>query len=453
MASVGRNDPCPCGSGKKFKKCCSQVVEASALPPELQRTLAWHQLDTNLGTDLYAWVSRAFPEWISRAHSLFLKATTPGLEEPINLVEHYLFWHFHPDGSGGTVADRYFEQHPERLGAHADLLDCHRRSWLGLWEVRHVNPGHGFQMMELLTREERYIHEREGSRSWKVYDTCLSRVAELGQGLCVLAGTNPCTLPPRPAERLRKEFLQFFFPRRRKLKPAELRTDENFIDLCNFWTRTLDGWYSRPLPTLLNHDGDPMEWCTDEFAFSPDARPALLACLRTLGPVEENEGEARLTLSRPALAHQGAFETITLGTLSVGADRCRAKTNSLKRADYLCAQLLASSGSLLRHLGRQRKEVKPPREGSFTVSPGQTPVPQEVLDEALRQLRQKHMNEWLDRPVPLLSGQTPRQADANPRSRGELELLLKEFAFREARASDSQRISLDLLYQELGFGK
>ncbi len=21
---VGRNDPCPCGSGKKYKKCCSQ---------------------------------------------------------------------------------------------------------------------------------------------------------------------------------------------------------------------------------------------------------------------------------------------------------------------------------------------------------------------------------------------------------------------------------------------
>lgn len=22
MKEVGRNDPCPCGSGKKFKKCC-----------------------------------------------------------------------------------------------------------------------------------------------------------------------------------------------------------------------------------------------------------------------------------------------------------------------------------------------------------------------------------------------------------------------------------------------
>ncbi|MBL9122991.1 MAG: SEC-C domain-containing protein, partial [Planctomycetaceae bacterium] len=22
---VGRNDPCPCGSGKKFKKCCGKA--------------------------------------------------------------------------------------------------------------------------------------------------------------------------------------------------------------------------------------------------------------------------------------------------------------------------------------------------------------------------------------------------------------------------------------------
>lgn len=25
-AKTGRNDPCPCGSGKKFKKCCGRVV-------------------------------------------------------------------------------------------------------------------------------------------------------------------------------------------------------------------------------------------------------------------------------------------------------------------------------------------------------------------------------------------------------------------------------------------
>ena len=31
MASPGRNDPCPCGSGRKYKQCClrSELQEAS----------------------------------------------------------------------------------------------------------------------------------------------------------------------------------------------------------------------------------------------------------------------------------------------------------------------------------------------------------------------------------------------------------------------------------------
>lgn len=30
MAKIGRNDPCPCGSGRKFKKCCEAKFEAEA---------------------------------------------------------------------------------------------------------------------------------------------------------------------------------------------------------------------------------------------------------------------------------------------------------------------------------------------------------------------------------------------------------------------------------------
>ncbi|MCI0381526.1 MAG: SEC-C domain-containing protein [Chlamydiae bacterium] len=28
---VGRNDPCPCGSGKKYKKCCEERIEKKTL--------------------------------------------------------------------------------------------------------------------------------------------------------------------------------------------------------------------------------------------------------------------------------------------------------------------------------------------------------------------------------------------------------------------------------------
>lgn len=28
---IGRNDPCPCGSGKKYKNCCQQTGEYEKL--------------------------------------------------------------------------------------------------------------------------------------------------------------------------------------------------------------------------------------------------------------------------------------------------------------------------------------------------------------------------------------------------------------------------------------
>ena len=33
---VGRNDPCPCGSGKKYKQCCGRQVQLDA-----KRTMLW----------------------------------------------------------------------------------------------------------------------------------------------------------------------------------------------------------------------------------------------------------------------------------------------------------------------------------------------------------------------------------------------------------------------------
>lgn len=32
MAKIGRNEPCPCGSGKKYKRCCQSTVTATPQP-------------------------------------------------------------------------------------------------------------------------------------------------------------------------------------------------------------------------------------------------------------------------------------------------------------------------------------------------------------------------------------------------------------------------------------
>jgi len=43
MAKIGRNDPCPCGSGKKFKRCClpaKRISPPPATPPSLNQEVA-----------------------------------------------------------------------------------------------------------------------------------------------------------------------------------------------------------------------------------------------------------------------------------------------------------------------------------------------------------------------------------------------------------------------------
>ncbi|KPK31836.1 MAG: hypothetical protein AMS24_05400 [Chlamydiae bacterium SM23_39] len=45
MKKVGRNDPCPCGSGKKFKKCCERKMigkkfMATKIEPEKKNVLS-----------------------------------------------------------------------------------------------------------------------------------------------------------------------------------------------------------------------------------------------------------------------------------------------------------------------------------------------------------------------------------------------------------------------------
>jgi len=48
--SVGRNDPCPCGSGKKYKRC--HGAESLTLRPEVARANALKAVDQELSSRL-----------------------------------------------------------------------------------------------------------------------------------------------------------------------------------------------------------------------------------------------------------------------------------------------------------------------------------------------------------------------------------------------------------------
>ena len=112
-SKIGRNDACPCGSGKKYKQCCeqtgasaiqSQSFAQSASPQQaLQSAMAQHQAGNLLQAEaLYKQVLRAQPKQADALHLLGLIAKQKGdfktavqlmkqsLAENPNYVEAYV---------------------------------------------------------------------------------------------------------------------------------------------------------------------------------------------------------------------------------------------------------------------------------------------------------------------------------------------------------------------------
>lgn len=65
MQKVGRNDPCPCGSGKKYKKCCEEKNKSKKFDAKLisggQEKIEMTEKAQKISTNFFARTVQAPP--------------------------------------------------------------------------------------------------------------------------------------------------------------------------------------------------------------------------------------------------------------------------------------------------------------------------------------------------------------------------------------------------------
>ncbi|HET7628678.1 MAG TPA: SEC-C metal-binding domain-containing protein, partial [Bacillales bacterium] len=109
MAKIGRNDPCPCGSGKKYKKCCAgKVIDAAAEKDRIvKREL--EQVHAAL-SERYDHYLHEAAEALDEIRKEVEEAGAPEISEAY--VELYAIWAFFNKPVG---AKTYFEQFYEKM--------------------------------------------------------------------------------------------------------------------------------------------------------------------------------------------------------------------------------------------------------------------------------------------------------------------------------------------------
>ncbi|HEX8704177.1 MAG TPA: SEC-C domain-containing protein [Myxococcaceae bacterium] len=456
MATLPRNAPCACGSGKKVKQCCGAHERVVALAPGA----AIHRRDERLVKRMVTFATERFGrEWLLEPmEAYFLLRQLE--QDDLQLFMPWVTNHWRVQGR--PVREWFLEECGDKLTeAEHDWLLAQAGTVLSVWEVLQVYEGEGVRVKDLLCGEERIVHEVKGSRTVTFREAMLARVVD-HEGLSVFCGVYPRTLPPREADAVVRAVRGELRVRGGGLVPREkLAAEGADLGLIHLWTEAvLELEKEEDLPPLLvNLDGEPLLFTTDRFTFPPGERTRVLERLRGLEgaelfyagpPVDIVFRKMRGKLS--GVFHAGN-EGFFVGRAVVEQGRLRLESNSVQRADALRARVEAACEGLLTHQEREHAEPQALLEEAETAAQAlgeELPDPEPELLEALRELKAQHYAGWVDAPLPVLKGKTPREAVRTPAGRRRVELLLKELEHCEALLPESERTDLTPLRGELG---
>ena len=452
MAKIGRNQPCPCGSGRKYKRCCLQAARVRITAEERIRA-----------RQLMSWIAAPGGEWADEvedaAYSFdvpYAEADSDPRDENPSLdevsAEVFESW---------FVLDRELEAEG-RLGRPVDLLLADRslssgvRAYLEqaantrmrLYEVTSLEPGSTVTLRDLHTRREVTVHDKLGSRNMQRWQLLAARVVPEGPsgGPELDLGVLPLPRHVRPwlVAKVAAELADAG-------PPGSGISEDDILrclppDIHALW---LYPFGPRRVPDLQNTDSE--ELVLTRVVFEVASESAIVAALDERFEIAA-PGESWNWI-RPA---DGQRQGVVLGFLTLAGGRLELDVNSAERAERGRALLEALAPGALRYRvtattdpEQALKEATP--EERAPASGEDRP---EEFDDAVLEVLMKHYKPWIDEAIPALDGKTPREAAADKGLRDRLVAMLADLEHAYLRGLAANRPGHDpsWMWSELGLG-
>lgn len=448
MSLVGRNDPCPCGSGVKYKRCClnRNVAPLLAYRPA-ERASALAKLVRFAAGDEFKplhkeSLSLFWDEWLVEEPDDELAAVIKS--ESVNIAYHSWFTYDFEVHGGQTVIDLFLDREAKKLstGEHKfleGLLASHCR----LYEILEVKINQGFELRDLWDDRRLFVSERAATSQLVAWDVIVGRIGPTGDGGTVFETLTHCFPAPAKDELLkvlRKAHRLYLREFPQKSLVAFFKT---IMPLIHQW------WLNRvalpPRPQIVTSDGTPFVFA--KVIFDLLDRAAVIGCLADREDIADH-GDGSFGWLEPTGNLQRG-----IGTLFIEDRRVVFETNSQNRAEKAREFFSGLFGESVKFRAISYEDVEqalkhaPPRPK--TKAPA---IPLEEQQRMLGEFYDNHYRKWLDEPVPALGHRTPRHAAKLKTMRPKLVALLKDFESRAERQRRSGDVAYDFgwMWPELG---
>lgn len=183
MSKVGRNDPCPCGSGKKYKHCCLRGETASKFEA-ISRDRAW---DTMMDKLLDFSREQRFRQDLESAFDLFWNRsyTTDQIDSlsPMQVMS-FLDWYVHDYGTtedGRRVVEIFLAERGSSLSEQElELLEGARDSIVSAYEASAVDEGKTIALLDVFQDLEYELQHTPSFEGIKVGQLLVGRLVVVG---------------------------------------------------------------------------------------------------------------------------------------------------------------------------------------------------------------------------------------------------------------------------------
>jgi hypothetical protein len=458
---VGRNDPCPCGSGKKYKRCCLEQQSATD-----SFWLQQRDASDQLTRDMLRFARRKFGDQIQVAWEDFNMTNLPVRLDAYpgeqQIFMPYFLFHWDPQRPrtgkgairrGGIVARWYELEKGARLSEMERLfLEQATTQPLSFFEVLWSEPGERIRLRDILIGGETEVVERSASRMLERGDIVYAQIWNLGT-LSILGCTAPIIIPPSwkgEVIGLRKQLRRKIAKQNRDLTPDDLARRQDAIRLKYLTIR--DRLYTPP--QLANTDGDPLVFHTLKFGIeSAEGVFDALAPLALLQSKEELLADAKFgkdgklesiefNWRKKGNRKSPSWDNTILGNIKIAGCSLIAEVNSANRAGRLRAKIEKRLGASVTHHTTTAQTA----DEMLAKAPKRTMAHAKEDEEferallhdpearsRLQQIIQKQAEDWVNHKLPALGGRTPLQAVRDPDGREIVESLLLDFDRRAVR--------------------
>ncbi len=485
-SKLGRNEPCPCGSGKKYKNCCGPAGSSFAFSevsdPEWRklRDLERSVIDEHLSpyalqlpkSIIDTAIADCMPE--DAADALDLELLFGQLFLPWILFNWVPDKKFKPNGYNAklTVAENYLCHHRDQLNPdELNFIEAMNKTFYSFYSVLEVVKNQSLLVKDLLLGETYRIKERAATEFLKRGSIVYSRVLTLNNQ-SIFVGMAPYTLP----HGYHSYFIDFknWLMKENANKPltGELLRNKFAWIIYDYYLDALIARFNQPLPQLVNTDNEKIQFCASHFKL--DLAPEIT--LKHLMPMtlskdpeeflydaKRNKAGLVIEIYMPWMkkgnkAHKDWDNTI-LGEITIKESKLILRTNSLERAEKgkaLIKKLLKEA------IIFQQTLIETPEQKlqSPNVYENQPDDEKNLLEnpevkKQIQAMAQSHWLAWFDTPIPALKNKTPRQAAKTKEGRERLEALLSDYEYSDQTKPDNDPFKADIAFlkKELGLGK